>query len=90
MILPNSTMAQEIAQAAIPSGRKRTGHEPKSVTVVFPEFKLVFMRHGPLSAVGRPWRKTRPVSPSSRISPPKCSPPPLGSARKSNGSAASK
>jgi len=49
MIIPNPTMAQEIAQAAMTSGQKRTGHAPKSVTVVLTENTLVITLHGALS-----------------------------------------
>jgi uncharacterized protein YbcI len=49
MITPNSTMAQEIAQAAMASGQKRTGHAPKSVAVVLTENTLVITLHGALS-----------------------------------------
>jgi uncharacterized protein YbcI len=49
MIQPNSTMAQQIAQAAIAFERGRTGHKPKSVTVVMSDRTLVITLHGALS-----------------------------------------
>lgn len=44
-----STTAQQIAQAAMASELKRTGHSPKSVTVVLTENTLVITLHGVLS-----------------------------------------
>ena len=46
---PNSTMAQQIAQAASAFEQRRTGHVPKSVTVVLSEDTLVITLHGALS-----------------------------------------
>ena len=45
----NSTMAQQIAQAASAFEQQRTGHAPKSVTVVLSEDTLVITLHGALS-----------------------------------------
>ncbi len=45
----NSTMAQRIAQAASVLEHRRTGHAPKSVTVVLSEDTLVITLHGALS-----------------------------------------
>src|SRR6202023_1301180 len=46
----NSTMAQQIAQAAIAFEQRRTGsHVPKSVTVVLSEGTLVITLHDALS-----------------------------------------
>ena len=45
----NSTMAQQIAQAASAFEHLRTGHGPKSVTVVLSEETLVVTLHGALS-----------------------------------------
>ena len=45
----NSTMAQQIAQAASAFEQQRTGHVPKSVTVVLSEDTLVITLHGALS-----------------------------------------
>jgi uncharacterized protein YbcI len=45
----NSTMAQQIAQAASAFEKLRTGHGPKSVTVVLSEETLVVTLHGALS-----------------------------------------
>jgi uncharacterized protein YbcI len=44
-----STMAKEIAQAAVEYERKATGHSPKSVTVVLGEDTLVVTLHGALT-----------------------------------------
>ena len=46
---PNSTMAQQIAQAASVFEQQRTGNTPKSVTVVLSENTLVITLHGVLS-----------------------------------------
>lgn len=45
----NSTMAQQLAQAASAFEQQRTGHVPKSVTVVLAEDTLVITLHGALS-----------------------------------------
>ena len=45
----DSTMAHEIAQAASGFQQQRTGHLPKSVTVVLSEDTLVVTLHGALS-----------------------------------------
>jgi uncharacterized protein YbcI len=45
----NSTMAQEIAQAAIAFERRRTGRAPNKVTVVLTNDTLVITLHGVLS-----------------------------------------
>ena len=45
----NSTMAQQIAEAASAFEQLRTGHGPKSVTVVLSEETLVVTLHGALS-----------------------------------------
>ena len=45
----DSTVAQQIAQAVIAFERQRTGHAPKSVTVVLSEDTLVVTLHGALS-----------------------------------------
>jgi uncharacterized protein YbcI len=49
MIQSNSTMAQQIAQAAIAFEQKRTGHTPQSVTVVMSDNTLLITLHGALS-----------------------------------------
>jgi uncharacterized protein YbcI len=46
---PNSTMAQQIAQAASTFEQQRTGNTPKSVTVVLSDTTLVITLHGALS-----------------------------------------
>jgi uncharacterized protein YbcI len=43
------TVAQQIAQAAIAFEQQRTGHTPKSVTVVLSDSTLVITLHGVLS-----------------------------------------
>src|SRR5438105_608973 len=51
---PKSTMAQQIAQAAIAFEQRRTGnHMPKSVTVVLSEGTLVITLHEALSPAER-------------------------------------
>src|SRR5690349_20774311 len=45
----NSTMAEQVAQAARDFQQQRTGHVPKSVTVVLSENTLVITLHGALS-----------------------------------------
>jgi uncharacterized protein YbcI len=45
----NLTMAQQVAEAAAAFEERRTGHEPKSVTVVLGEETLVITLHGALS-----------------------------------------
>src|ERR1019366_10057030 len=49
MITANSKMAKQIAQAAIAFEKKRTGHTPKSVTVVMSDNTLMITLHGALS-----------------------------------------
>ena len=44
-----STMAEQIAQAASAFEQRRTGHVPKSVTVVLSEETMVITLHGALS-----------------------------------------
>jgi len=46
---PDSTMAQRVARAASDLQQQRTGHAPKSVTVVLSENMLVITLHGALS-----------------------------------------
>src|SRR5881227_3504420 len=45
----NSSMAQQLAEAARAFEQRRTGHMPKSVTVVLSEDTLVITLHGILS-----------------------------------------
>jgi len=45
----NSTMAQQIAQAATDFEKRRTGHSPKSVSVVLSDETVVVTLHGALS-----------------------------------------
>ncbi|MBN1491506.1 MAG: DUF2294 domain-containing protein [Phycisphaerae bacterium] len=46
---PGSTMAQQIAEAVIAFEKERTGHAPRSVTVVLSGETLVITLHGALS-----------------------------------------
>ncbi len=47
--MSKSTMAEQIAQVAIPFEQRRTGHLPQSATVVLSEDTLVITLHGALS-----------------------------------------
>ena len=58
MAKPNSTMAQQIAQAAIVFEQQRTGNTPKSVTVVLSDTTLVITLHGALSEAERALAKS--------------------------------
>ena len=49
MIESPATAAQQIAQAAIAFEQQRTGHTPKSVTVVLSDNTLMITLHGALS-----------------------------------------
>lgn len=49
MIKSSASMAQQIAQAAIAFEKGRTGHTPKSVTVVMGDHTLMITLHGALS-----------------------------------------
>src|SRR2546428_13282225 len=49
----NPTMAQQLARAASEFEQQRTGHIPKSVTVVLSEETLVITLHGALSPAER-------------------------------------
>ena len=49
MIKSNSSMAQQIAQVAMAFEEQRTGHRPRSATVVLSENILVITLHGALS-----------------------------------------
>jgi hypothetical protein len=75
-----STMAQQIAQAAIAFEQRRTGnHVPKSVTVVLSEGTLVITLHEALSPAAAP--------PRCRSFTASCSPiPPTRYGRRSSGS----
>jgi len=46
----NSTVARRIAEASLAFEQRRTGHAPRSVTVVMSENTLVITLHGALSA----------------------------------------
>ena len=58
MIKSDSTMAQQIAHAAIAFEKNRTGHTPKSVTVVLSDNTLMITLHGALSPAERALAKT--------------------------------
>lgn len=49
MIKSNTNMAQQIAEAAIAFEQRRTGHTPRSVTVVMSDNTLMITLHGALS-----------------------------------------
>jgi uncharacterized protein YbcI len=49
MIKPQTTMAQQVAQAVMAFQQKTTGHAPKAVTVVLGQDTLVVTLHGALS-----------------------------------------
>src|ERR1700690_442302 len=53
MIKSSTNMAQQIAQAAIAFEQSRTGHTPKSVTVVMSDNTLMITLHGALSPAER-------------------------------------
>jgi uncharacterized protein YbcI len=58
MLKTDSTMAQEIAQAAIAFEERQTGLEPQSATVVLSEDTLVVTLHGALSPAEKALAKT--------------------------------
>ncbi len=58
MIKSNASMAQQIAKAAIAFEKKRTGHTPKSVTVVMSDSTLMITLHGALSPAERALAKS--------------------------------
>ncbi len=58
MLKTNSTMAQQIAEAAIRFEARRNGHVPDSATVVLSEDTLVVTLHGSLSPAERALAKT--------------------------------
>jgi uncharacterized protein YbcI len=53
-----STIAQQIAQAASEFEQKRTGHVPKSVTVVVSDKTLVITLHGALTPAEEAFART--------------------------------
>src|ERR1700722_16090281 len=53
MIPSNANMAQQIAKAAIAFEQGRTGHTPKSVTVVMSDNTLMIALHGALTPAER-------------------------------------
>jgi uncharacterized protein YbcI len=58
MTKTNSTMAEQIARAATDFEQERTGHVPKSVTVVLCDNTLVVTLHGTLSPAETDLAKT--------------------------------
>jgi uncharacterized protein YbcI len=58
MLKTNSTMAQQIAEAAIRFETRRNGHVPESATVVLSEDTLVVTLHGSLSPAEKALAKT--------------------------------
>ena len=81
-----STMAQQIAQAAIAFEQRRTGnHVPKSVTVVLSEGTLVITLHEALSPAEKSMAKSPAALPRCRSSTDNCLPaPPTRCGRRSN------
>jgi uncharacterized protein YbcI len=55
---PDQTMAEQVALAAAAFEERRTGHVPKSVTVVLGEGTLVITVHGALSPAERALAQT--------------------------------
>ena len=49
MVMPNPTMAEQVAQAASTFHQQRTGHLPRAVSVVLSEGTLVITLHDALS-----------------------------------------
>lgn len=58
MIYPESTMSQQIAEAASAFQRRVTGHAPKEVSVVLAKDTLVITMHEALTPVERALAKT--------------------------------
>mgnify|MGYP000886331225 CR=1 FL=1 len=58
MVMPNPTMAQQVAQAATTFQQQRTGQAPQAVTVVLSEETLVVTLHGALSPAERALART--------------------------------
>jgi uncharacterized protein YbcI len=58
MIKSNANVAQQIAEAAIAFEQRRTGHTPKSVTVVLSDNTLMITLHGALSPAERALAKS--------------------------------
>ena len=58
MIKANATMAQQIAEAAVAFEHRRTGHSPKSVSVVMSDNTLMITLHGALSPAERALAKS--------------------------------
>src|SRR5476649_1185942 len=58
MIKSNPNMAHQIAKAAMTFEKKRTGHTPKSVTVVMSDNTLMITLHGALSPAERALAKS--------------------------------
>jgi uncharacterized protein YbcI len=68
---PKVDLAQQIAQAARAFERQRTGHGPRSVTVVMSDDVLVITLHGALSQAERNLAGNPDgAAPASGISPP--------------------
>ena len=58
MVMPISTMAQQVAKAATRFQEQRTGYAPRAVTVVMSEDTLVVTLHGALSPAEKAMAKT--------------------------------
>lgn len=59
MVMPKSTMAQQLAEAATTFQQQRTGHAPRAVTVVLSEDTMVVTLHGALSPAEKALARTR-------------------------------
>ena len=58
MVMPISTMAQQVAKVATRFQEQRTGRAPRAVTVVLSEDTLVVTLHGALSPAEKAMAKT--------------------------------
>ena len=58
MTRSNTSMAQQVAEAAIAFEQRRTGHTPHSVTVVLSDNTLMITLHGALSPAERALAKS--------------------------------
>ena len=61
MIKPESTMAQQVAQAVMAFQEKTTGHAPKAITVVLSQDTLVVTLHEALSPAETDMAKKSPA-----------------------------
>ena len=61
MIKPESTMAQQVAQAVLAFQQRMTGHAPKAITVVLSQDTLVVTLHEALSPAEKDLAKQSPA-----------------------------